>query len=534
MLHFSRWQQALILLVVLFGFLATLPNFFSKETVDSWPDWLPKRQLVLGLDLQGGAYLLYEVDREDYISKRLRALTSDIRRTLLNDPRIGYTGLATRDDAVQLRIRDLGQLDEVRRRLEELRNPLSTSLLGGTGAYEFDLNVSDDGLVRMTLNSSGLEQRIRGVVQQSIEVIDRRLNLLGTVEPSIQRQGSDRIVVEAPGLGDPERLKAIVGQTAQLTFHLVRSQQMAGQDVQPEPGTVTFESEEQPGLLYVVDDTPLMSGEDLVDAQTAFDQQTNEPVVNFRLSTSGGRKFADVTTQNVGTAFAIVLDDKVISAPVIREPIIGGSGQISGSFSVETANNLAILLRAGALPARLTIVEERTIGPSLGEDSIRAGVMATLIGTLAVIAFMVVCYGLLGFFADIALVINLFLMLGILSLLGATLTLPGIAGIVLTTGMAVDANVLIYERMREEAKAGRSAINAFDTGFSRAFATIIDSHLTALIAAIALFWLGAGPIRGFAVTMAIGIVSTLFTAYLVTRLIVSWWIHYARPKAVPL
>jgi protein-export membrane protein SecD len=534
MLYFSRWKVALILAVVFIGFAATIPNFFSKETLGAWPDWMPKRQIVLGLDLQGGAYLLYEVDRQDYIEKRLRALTADIRRTLLTNPRIGYTGLGARDDVVQLRIRDLDKLGDVRQRLEQLRNPITNTVLGGVSSYEFDLSVSDDGLVRMTLNQDGVEERLRGVVQQSIEVIDRRLNLLGTVEPSIQRQGSDRIVVEAPGLGDPARLKAIVGQTAQLTFHMVRSQVATGEQTTPEPGTVTYESEDEPGVSYVVDDTPLMTGEDLTDAQTSFDQTTNEPVVNFRLSTTGGRKFAEVTTQNVGRPFAIVLDDKVLSAPVIREPIIGGSGQISGNFTVESANNLSVLLRAGALPAKLTIVEERTVGPSLGEDSIRAGLLATIVATVAVVVFMIVCYGLLGLFADVALVVNLFLMLGLLSLLGATLTLPGIAGIVLTTGMAVDANVLIYERMREEAHAGRSTLNALDTGFSKAFATIVDSHLTALIAAIALFWLGSGPIRGFAVTMALGIICTLFTAYLVTRLIVAWWVQIARPKTVPL
>ncbi len=534
MLHFSRWKTALILFVCLLGIVTTIPNFFSKEQLATWPNWLPKQQIVLGLDLQGGAYLLYEVDRQDYIDKRLRALTADIRRSLLTDPRIGYTGLGARDSAVQLRIRDTAQLPEVRKRLDLLRNPLSNSVLGGISSYEFDVSVADDGLVRMTLNPNGIEQRIAGVVQQSIEVIDRRLNLLGTVEPNIQRQGSDRIVVEAPGLGDPERLKAIVGQTAQLTFHIVRTQVATGQSATPEPGTVTYVSDEDPGLSYVVDDTPLMTGEDLIDASTGFDQQTSEPVVNFRLSTSGAGKFGTVTQQNVGRPFAIVLDDKVISAPVIREPIIGGSGQISGNFTVETANNLAILLRAGALPAKLTIVEERTVGPSLGEDSIRAGIIATLVGTAWIVVFMIVCYGLLGVFADVALIINLFLMIGLLSLLGATLTLPGIAGILLTTGMAVDANVLIYERMREEQMAGRSTLGALDTGFRKAFATIIDSHLTALIAAIALFWLGSGPIRGFAVTMALGIICTLFTAYLVTRLIVAWWFHWARPKTVPL
>jgi protein-export membrane protein SecD len=277
-----------------------------------------------------------------------------------------------------------------------------------------------------------------------------------------------------------------------------------------------------------------MTGEDLADAQAAFDQQTNEPIVNFRLTGGGAQKFGQVTTKNVGRPFAIVLDNVVISAPVIRQPILGGSGQISGNFTVETANNLAILLRAGSLPAKLTIVEERTVGASLGADSIRAGIAASIVATVFIAVFMVLCYGILGVFADIALVASNFLMLGILSALGATLTLPGIAGIVLTMGMAVDANVLIYERMREEAHAGRSTIAALDTGFRRAFATIIDAHLTALIAAIALFELGSGPIRGFAVTLAIGIISTLFTAYLVTRLIVAGWVRWARPKAVPL
>jgi len=534
MLYFARWKIALILLVVIAGFVATLPNFFSKETVESWPSWMPKQRLVLGLDLQGGAYLLYEVDRKDYVDKRLRTLVSDIRKALLQDPRIGYTGLGIQGEGVQLRIRDLGQLDEARKRLEALRNPLVSSLLGGASVDEFDLTVSDDGLVRFTYSPDGLTQRVRGIVAQSIEVIGRRIDELGTTEPSIQRQGDDRILVEAPGLGDPARLKAIVGQTAALTFHLVERTLGPSESPTPQANTIVVPSAEDPQLSYVLQEAPLMTGEDLVDAQASFDQRTNEPVVNFRLSTGGARKFGDVTQKNVGRLFAIVLDDKVISAPQIREPILGGSGQISGSFTVETANDLAILLRAGSLPAKLTIVEERTIGPSLGADSIRAGVIASVVATVAIVVFMLVCYGILGFFADIALIANNFLMIGILTALGATLTLPGIAGIVLTMGMAVDANVLIYERMREEAHAGRSTIAALDAGFTRAYATIIDSHLTALIAAIALFWVGSGPIRGFAVTLSIGIVSTLFTAYLVTRLIVSVWVRVARPKAVPL
>jgi len=534
MLYFPRWQIVLIVLVVLAGFLATLPNFFPKETVASWPSWMPKRQLVLGLDLQGGAYLLYEVDRTDYIQSRLRTLVSDVRKSMLEQPRIGYTGLGIQNNGVQLRIRDPQQIEEARKRLEALRNPLVSSLLGGSSVNEFDLAISPDGVAVFTYSQDGLTQRVRSIVSQSIEVINRRIDELGTTEPSIQRQGDDRILVEAPGLGDPARLKAIVGQTAQLTFHLVEGSFSGAETEPPKPGTIVVQDVDNPNLSYVLADVPLMTGEDLVDAQAAFDGQTNEPVVNFRLSTSGATKFGEVTQANVGRLFAIVLDNKVISAPQIRQPILGGSGQISGSFSVESANNLAILLRAGSLPAKLTIVEERTIGPSLGADSIRAGIIASIVATLAIIVFMIVCYGILGLFANIALIANNFLMIGILSALGATLTLPGIAGIVLTMGMAVDANVLIYERMREEAKAGRSTIAALDAGFTRAYATIIDSHLTALIAAIALFWVGTGPIRGFAVTLSIGIVSTLFTAYLVTRLIVSIWVRVARPKEVPL
>ena len=536
MLYFPRWQVVLILTVVFAGFLFVVPNFFSKETLAGWPGFLPKQQMVLGLDLQGGAYLLYEVDRTDYIEKRLRTLTSDVRKAMLESPRIGYTGLGVQGQTVQLRVRDLDRMADVKTRLEKLRNPLDASLLSAGSVYELDLAVGADGLVRFSYSPAGLTQRVRSIVQQSIEVINRRINELGTTEPSIQRQGDDRILVEAPGLGDPQRLKALVGQTAQLTFHLVDSTLSAAQDktIAPKTGTVHIPDQADPSLIYEVDESPLMTGEDLVDAQTGFDSQTTEAVVNFRLSTGGGRKFGEVTSKNVGRRFAIVLDDKVISAPVIRQPILGGSGQISGSFTVESANELAILLRAGSLPAKLTIVEERTVGASLGADSIRAGILASIVATAGIAIFMIVCYGLLGFFADIALVANNFLMIGILTALGATLTLPGIAGIVLTMGMAVDANVLIYERMREEAHAGRSTIAALDTGFRKAFATIIDSHLTALIAAIALFELGSGPIRGFAVTLAIGIISTLFTAYLVTRLIVSFWVRWARPKVVPL
>ncbi|SDB11944.1 protein translocase subunit SecD [Bauldia litoralis] len=533
MLVIARWKATLIILTILVGIFLVVPNFFSRTTLDSLPGWVPKNQIVLGLDLQGGAYLLYEVDRKDYVHKRLLTLVSDVRRAMLENPRIGYTGLGVQGNGVQLRVRDLSQLDEVRSRLEDLRNPLVSSLLGGGAVDEFDLTVSDDGLARLDYSEAGLSQRVRGIVQQSIEVIGRRINELGTTEPSIQRQGEDRILVEAPGLGDPERLKAIVGQTALLTFHLVR-ETVQGNTATPSPGTIVVPSAEFEGTFLVLDDAPLMTGEDLVDAQASFDSRTNEPVVNFRLSTSGARKFAEVTQTNVGRQFAIVLDDEVISAPSIREPILGGSGQISGSFSVESANDLSILLRAGSLPAKLTIVEERSVGPGLGADSIEAGEIASIIGAIAVGLFMVAVYGFFGLLANLAVIVNVVLIFAVLTALGATLTLPGIAGIVLTIGTAVDSNVLIYERIREEAAQGRSAVAAIDLGFKRALSTIVDANITTLIAALALLLLGSGPIRGFAITYAIGIATTIFTAFTFTRLLIATWYHYRRPSKIAL
>lgn len=542
MLHFSRLATASILAVLLAALIVVIPNFFSKSTVDSWPAWLPKGQIVLGLDLQGGSYLLFEVDREQYVAQRLNTLATEVRDALAAEPRIGFSGLNRQQIAeslvVQVRINpeDLGRLDEVRSRLEAIRSPLTAAAFGGA-TYEFDLTVTEDGIVRMAYNPTALTQRVRDITQQSIEVIERRINALGTVEPNIQREGEDRIVVEAPGDGDPTRLLDIIGQTAQMTFHLVRQPLQAPAGVVPQPTTpdgIVYPDADQPGLFYELDPTPLLTGEQLIDARATFQQPTNQPVVSFRFNSTGARIFAETTAANTGRQFAIVLDNQVITAPRINEPILGGSGVIEGGFTTETANNLAILLRAGALPARLEVVEQRSVGPSLGADSIRAGIIAMVVATVAIAVFMIFFYGLLGVFAVIALIAQNVLMLSILTVLGATLTLPGIAGIVLTMAMGVDANVLIYERMREEAKAGRSTVAAIDQGFRRALATIVDSHLTALIAAIALFVLGTGPIRGFAITLAIGIVSTLFTAYLITRMIVVFWYRTWRPKTVPL
>ncbi|SFK85671.1 preprotein translocase subunit SecD [Pseudovibrio ascidiaceicola] len=534
MLHFARWKIALIIVVVLGGIFTTLPNFFPASTVQSWPDFMPKRQIVLGLDLQGGAYLLYEVDKEDYKEKQFRQLVGNIRRALRENPRIGYTGLGIQGDGVQVRIRDNARFDEAEQRLAELVKPLNSGVFGGAAVNEFVLEPQGDGLFRMAFSEEGLDMRLASVVRQSIEVIRRRVDELGTTEPSIQRQGTDRILVEAPGESNPQRLKDIIGATAQLTFHLVSQEMSASQALQGRPPAGTMVVEGSDGQPYLLDENPLLTGEELQDASVAFDQQTNEPVVNFRFNTAGARVFADVTRANVGRPFAIVLDDEVITAPVIRQPITGGSGQISGSFTVDGANDLAVLLRAGALPARLDVVEERSVGPGLGQDSIDSGKVASIVAAAAVVIFMLAAYGQFGIIANLALASNVFLIFGVLTTLQATLTLPGIAGVVLTIGMAVDANVLIYERIREEARAGRSAIGSIDAGFKRALGTILDANITTLIVAVILFFIGSGPVKGFAVTLMIGIFTTVFSAFTISRFLISVWVKRKRPSKLPI
>ncbi len=534
MLHFSRWTVILIVVLCAVGILATVPNFFSKEQAASWPSWIPHRQLVLGLDLQGGSHILMAVDTEAVVKERVDTLRDDVRQ-VLREKRIGYTGLTGRNRTVEVRVRDAAQTDEALKALRELSQPVGSILTGST-ARDVEITGTPDGLITLELTEEGINQRVSSAVDQSIEIVRRRIDELGTTEPTIQRQGADRILVQVPGLDDPARLKALIGQTAKLTFRLVDMSMPATEALngRPPPESEVLYSRDDPPVPYLIEKRVMVSGEDLVDAQPSFDQQTSEPVVTFRFNSSGARRFAAATQQNVNRPFAIVLDNEVISAPVIREPILGGSGQISGGFAVEEANDLAILLRAGALPAPLTILEERTVGPGLGQDSIEAGKFAAIIGTVAVVVFMIAVYGLLGVFADVALFVNISLIIGILSLLGATLTLPGIAGIVLTVGMAVDANVLIYERIREEQRSGKSAIASIDSGYRRALGTIMDANITTLIAAVILFYLGSGPIRGFAITLAIGIVTTVFTAYLVNRLIVAEWVRMRRPSAVPI
>ncbi|HET9175606.1 MAG TPA: protein translocase subunit SecD [Pseudolabrys sp.] len=534
MLYFTRWKAAAIMLTALVVCLFAVPNFLPEKMVQSWPKWA-QRHVVLGLDLQGGSHILLEVDSNAVRREKLEALRDDVRR-VLRDARVGYTGLVVRGNSVEVRIREGSNFDQALEKLRELSQPIGGILGASSGQRSLDITTETGNLVRLTLTEPAITERIRQSVEQSIQIIERRVNELGTVEPLIQRQGVDRILVQVPGLQDPTRLKELLGKTAKLDFRMVDVSippEQAAQGRIPPDSEILYSST-QPRTPYLVEKRILVSGADLTDAQPGFDQRTSEPIVSFRFNTSGARKFAQVTQENVGKPFAIILDNQVISAPVIREPILGGSGQISGSFTVESANDLAILLRAGALPAPLTIIEERTVGPGLGQDSIAKGKLSSYVGAAMVIMFMLVTYGLFGLFANVAVAINVAMIFGILSMLNATLTLPGIAGIVLTVGIAVDSNVLIYERIREEVRAGRTPINAIDAGFSRALATILDSNITTFIAAAVLFYIGTGPVRGFAVTLGIGILTTVFTAFTLTRLIVAYWVRWRRPQRVPI
>ena len=530
MLFFTRWRAAGILITALVVCLFALPNFFSDSTVRKWPSWA-QRHIVLGLDLQGGSSLLLEVDTGAVRKERLQGIADDVLR-ILRQARIPFTGRSIHGNSVEVRVTRESDVDNAVGKLRELSQPLS-GVIGSTGQRSVDI-AENGGLITLTPSDAALAERIRQSVDQSIQIIERRVNELGLVEPTIQREGADRILVQVPGLQDPSRLKEILGKTAKLDFRMVDQSMTAEQASATHPPADSEILDGEGGQKYLIEKRVLVSGADLVDAQPGFDQRNSEPIVSFRFNSAGARKFAEATQQNVGKPFAIILDNKVISAPVIREPILGGSGQISGNFTVQQANDLAILLRAGALPAPLTVIEERTVGPGLGQDSINAGEHAAYVGAALVVVFMLVTYGLFGLFANIAVAINVAMIFGVLSMLSATLTLPGIAGIVLTVGIAVDSNVLIYERIREEVRAGRSAINAIDAGFSRALATILDSNITTFIAAAVLFYIGTGPVRGFAVTLGIGILTSLFTAFTLTRLIVAYWVRMWRPRVVPI
>jgi preprotein translocase subunit SecD len=534
MLYFTRWKALAIILTALVVCLCAVPNFFPEATVKTWPAFA-QRRLVLGLDLQGGSYLLLEVDANAVKKDKLDQLRDDVRR-VLRDNKIVYTGLAAKPDSVEVRITKDTDAATALSKLRELSQPLG-GLLGSNGQRSLEVSDAGGGLIRMSVPPAAITDRTRQAVEQSITIIEKRVNQLGTVEPLIQRQGVDRILVQVPGLQDPTRLKALLGQTAKMDFRMVDTTVPPDQALQGRvpPDSEVLPNAEAPNTpSVVVKKQVLVSGGDLTDAQPGFDQRNGQPIVSFKFNSSGSRKFAQATTENVKQPFAIVLDNKVISAPVIQEPITGGQGQISGNFTVQQANDLAILLRAGALPAPLTIIEERTVGPGLGQDSIESGERAAYVGSILVIVFMLLTYRLFGVFANIAVAINVAMIFGLLSLLNATLTLPGIAGIVLTVGIAVDSNVLIYERIREEIRGGRTAISAIDAGFKRALSTILDSNITTFIAAAVLFYVGTGPVRGFAVTLGIGIVTTVFTAFTLTRLIVAGWVRWKRPQRVPI
>ncbi len=485
------------------------------------------RTIVLGLDLQGGSHVLLEVDAASVLKTEVQNLRDDTRR-LLREQKIrsaaalpccrrACNSICLMRPMLRRSCRSSASLPSRSAGLCLAARQRRGSISKIRAMARFNCCVTDDAL----------HDKVRHAVDQSIEVLRRRVDALGTTEPNIQRQGDDRILVEVPGLQNPEKLKQILGTTAKLEFRLVGQPNEDPNDVEQ------LDQTEEPGKIPV-EKQVMVQGEDLTDAQPGFDPQTGEAIVDFRFNIRGGERFGEVTSANVGRPFAIVLDGKVISAPVIRGPITGGSGQISGHFTTEAANNLAILLRAGALPAKLTIVEERTVGPGLGQDSIDAGKRAAFVGAALVLGYMLITYGTFGIFANIALIVHIAFIFAGLILLGATLTLPGIAGIVLTIGMAVDSNVLIYERIREEAHAGRSIVSALDAGFKRAFATIVDSNVTMFVAAAILYFLGTGPVRGFAVSLALGILTTIVTAVTMTRMMIALWYQYKRPTKLPI
>ncbi|MGE0257896.1 MAG: protein translocase subunit SecD [Alphaproteobacteria bacterium] len=523
MLYFANWKIILICAICAAGVILSIPNLFTEQQLANLPSWLPHRQVALGLDLRGGSYLLLEVDVAAAERERLNSVEESVRNAL-RDAKVGYTGLSNQGNAVAFTIRDPAQIATARQVLGRLDNDLTVDIAAdGTGAMRF--------------RQAALDARRQQAVAQSIEIIRRRIDETGTKEPTIQRQGQDRILVQLPGVDNPEHVKQLLGRTAKLTFQLVdttANPEEAKRGRLPPGDEVLPAADDRGGgpAQYVVRKRVMVGGDMLVDAQATFHE--NEPVVSFKFDSVGARRFGDATRENVGKPFAIVLDNKVISAPVIREPILGGSGIISGSFTAQSASDLALLLRAGALPAPIKVLEERTVGAQLGADSIQAGTTASIVAVILVIVFMILFYGLFGVFADIALIFNLCLMLAALSLLGATLTLPGIAGIALTMGMAVDANVLIYERIKEELRSGRTMLSSLEAGFTRAFGTILDSHITTLVAGILLYWLGSGPVKGFAVTLSIGVLTSLFSAILVTRLQIVGWLRHWRPREIPL
>ena len=509
-MHISRLRLVIYVVAILFGILTALPNVLPPRVLAAMPDFLPKNKVTLGLDLRGGSHLVLEVDSSGLVREHIQGLLGQARQQLRRE-KIPMS-LRRTDTAVYVTLNNAADSNRALPLLRQLANPIGTM-----GATDIEFSRPSSTQIVMSMNREGVRDRVNAATEQSLEIIRRRIDQIGVAEPTIQRAGADRIVVQLPGVQDPTRIRELLGSTAKLTFHLMGE---GGIGTRSLPGA-------DDNQKYTIQDIIAMAGDRLSDARAGFDQQ-GRPAINFRLDTVGARQFGDITRQNVGRPFAIVLDGKVLSAPTINEPIPGGSGIISGSFTTEQANDLAALLRAGALPAPLTVIEERTVGADLGSDAIKSGLTTGLIGFVLVFLFMFVLYGVWGLLANLALAMNVALTFGALSVMGATLTLPGIAGIVLGIGLAVDANVLINERIREETRKGARAVVALDLGFKRAYATVVDSNVTALLATVLLFYVGSGPVRGFAITMALGILISMFTAVSVVRAIMILIVKYRR------
>lgn len=531
MLGFSRFRIILIFAVLAIGIVFAIPSFLPERVFNQLPSPL-QAKVNLGLDLSGGSHILLEANPDDVAKARLETMEDQIRTELRRgDPKIAIGDISRKGGKLAFMVRNPTQVDAAVERIRPL-----TQGAGLTGQRDYDVAVQDSSTIVIAPTQAGIDNALNQAMEVAKEVIDRRINELGTREPTIIRQGANRIVVQVPGLQDPGQLKSLLGQTAKLEFKLVdytadpaelaQGRAPIGSEILPYPNNPS-------GVPFIaVKRQVMVSGDELTDAQQSYDQQNNQPIVNIRFNGSGGRKFARVTTENVNKPFAIILDGKVLSAPNINEPILGGSAQISGSFTVQSANELAIALRSGKLPVKLTVVEERTVGPDLGADSIRSGIIACTIATAAVLAFMLVTYGRFGIYANLAVVINVLVILGVMAILNATLTLPGIAGFVLTIGTAVDANVLVNERIREERRRGRSVLASIEHGYKEASRTIFEANVTHAIAGIIMFALGSGPVKGFAVVLLIGIATSVFTAVVFTRMLVSFWVKAKRPTEI--
>ena len=527
MLDFPRWKVTSIVGLLVALMLLAVPSFLPERVTNSWGSF-PHPRINLGLDLAGGSYLLLEADIADLKNSRLETKRDEIAAEMKRGtPRIEIGDISTAGGKLSFLLRDVSQVDAAR----ELLLKIAGGGAGLTGQREWDIQVVDGQRFVITPTQAGLDDAVNRAMQDATEVVRRRIDELGTKEPTIVRQGTSRIVVQVPGLKNPQALKDLLGRTAKLEFKLVDD------NVDPAAlakGLAPIGSQILPyqegGGVIAVKRQVIVGGDQLIDAKQAFEQQSNRPIVDFTFDSDGGRRFAKVTQENTGKRFAIILDNQVISAPVINTPILGGSGYIEGSFTAETANELAIALRSGKLPVALKVVEERTVGPDLGAESIKAGLLASAIAVTAVVVFMLVTYGRFGVYANLAVLINVGVILGVLALINGTLTLPGIAGFVLTIGTAVDANVLINERIREERRRGRSVIQSVELGYKEASRTIFEANVTHAISGVIMLLLGSGPVKGFAVVLLIGIATSVFTAVTFTRMLVAQWLRRARPS----